>query len=112
MKEIIISKEFLSEVLNLNIKEVYKLESNLNLTQKELPYSIIGCGNINTINIHELAYKCKLKLEEEGYTIAEYPLITKLYKHGDYIDTFGDLLTELYRPQRVFEAFKWVLKNK
>ena len=110
MKEII-SKEVLSEVLNFNIKEVYKLESNPNLTQNELPYSVIGCEDIYIINIFELAYKCKLKIEEKGYTVVEYPLVVKLCKGGKCIEIFGDLFTELYRPQRVFEACQWVYEE-
>ena len=63
------------------------------------------------IALEVLAKQCKLKLGK-GFSLVEYPLITELYKDRNYIDSFGDLLTELYRPQRVFEACQWVWDNK
>jgi len=54
--ENLISKELLSEVLEVNIKEIYKLGSNPNLDKNDLPYSIARCGDIERINIFELVY--------------------------------------------------------
>ncbi len=51
------SKELLREVLGVNVKDIYKIGSNPNLSNNILPYSIRGCGDLEEINIYELAHK-------------------------------------------------------
>jgi hypothetical protein len=50
-----ISKALLSKVLTLNIKDVYKLNSNPDLGKFDLPNSVRGNGDLQYINIYELA---------------------------------------------------------
>lgn len=119
--ENLISKELLSEVLYVNIKEIYKLESNPNLGKNDLPYSIRGCGDIEWINLYELALKCKewafcngyelrsgrdIDVKEELCYFCEYKQERQLdYRNGDFFiaDT---------EPEAVFKACQWILNNK
>lgn len=58
MKDLISSK-LLGLVLKEDVKDVYKIGSNPNLTDNELPYSIHGHGDLQVINIDTLNRKCK-----------------------------------------------------
>ena len=53
-------KKLFSLVLGVNIKDIYKLGSNPNLKVTEMPYSINGCGELETINIFELSNMCNI----------------------------------------------------
>lgn len=64
-----ISKELLKNVLNVRVKEIYKLKSNPNLDEFTLPYSIQGIGELYWINIFQLMYLCKQWAWEHNYQI-------------------------------------------
>lgn len=62
-------KKLFSLVLGVNIKDIYKLGSNPNLKVTEMPYSINGCGELETINIFELSNMCNIWVKNNGYRI-------------------------------------------
>lgn len=67
------SKELLSEVLGVKIKDIYKLGSNPNFGNNEVLYSVVGNGDLCNINIHELAHKCKEWARKKGYILLTCP---------------------------------------
>ena len=115
-----VNKELLSAVLGVNIKDVYKLESNPNLGKNDIPYSIRGYGDIEWINIYELAHKCKEWVISKGYDILSGGLEAGL--HSCYID-YSDKRYTLQmnplhyefadtEPEAIFATCQWTLDNK
>ena len=51
------------------IRDIYKLNSNPNLDEYELPYSKRGIGELYWINVYVLANKCKEWMFEEGFEL-------------------------------------------
>ncbi len=100
----IISKELLSEVLG---ERVYKVEI-VDTGVRIFPFEDIE-GH-EEINIHELAYKCKIKAIERGYVIIEYPNFVTIHKDGkkEITEKFNDVLSEHFRDERVFRATQWI----
>jgi hypothetical protein len=111
-----ISKELLSEVLAIvcvNIREVY--DNEIIYTSYELP----RIQDWKSINIHELAHKCKewawsyKYLLESGVTETPFCSITNTNEDDELGMAFPDerLLADS-EPEAVFDACQWVLNNK
>ena len=112
------SKKLLSEVLGVNIKDIYKIGSNPNLSNNILPYSIRGCGDLEEINIYELSHKCKkwaefiYKVDGSEIKLKSYGKSCEIYTRNHakpYILKDFDAKTE---PEAIFKACEWVLNNK
>jgi len=105
MKDEIISKELLSEVLYFRIRIINKLEDN------KLYYD-----DIFEINIHELAHKCKEWAFKKGlfswdlqYDEDYYYLIVKLF-NGKFYQALNFSEEDIIKQE--FKACQWILENK
>lgn len=116
MKECMISKELLSEVLGLKVWKV--LDCNMN-TLRYCIYPNEGdepSEYMFPINIYELAFKCK-EWAYENKTLCGYNIELKSYKsENDY--WLCELMSEDItfsadtEPEAIFEACQWILENK
>lgn len=106
-----ISKELLSKVLDKNIKYISdELDDNL------VPYEMPIDG-WKTINVYELAYKCKEWAFNNGYSI-----LVDILGINNYQISMEDLTTgkpeyvkdsyNTSEPETIFLACKWILDNK
>ena len=113
------SKELLSEVLDIKVVEVYKIRSNPNFKDNTLLHRIEGCAVLFTINIHELAHKCKewayknKFIIETGFTTSGDWFYTVL-EVKDTSPYVAEVKTNwgITEPEAVFQACQWVLDNK
>ena len=107
-----ISKELLSEVLNLKIciddTHPY-IQSNM------LVYDVLNNDEINTnnINIYELAYKCKEWVLKQGYRIIidcskDIEVGIRILKNGR--DIYSN--KNKSEQQIIIKACQWILDNK
>ena len=110
-----ISKELLSEVLDIKVVEVYKIGSNPNFKDNTLLYRVEGCGVLFTINIHELAHKCK----EWAFCLDATMILSSVSEANIGIasikDDYGNILIcEVCEsePEAIFKACQWLLDNK
>lgn len=113
--ENLISKELLSEVLEINnINLILANENEINYTQ----YASMSRGTIdNYINIYELSHKCKEYLLDEGYYIVIHPFKVELFEKDtkDFIRDFHYPIQNKSIPydfKRVIQSCQWVLDNK
>ena len=110
MKELIISKELISEVFKLNICEAYIENNNL--------YFDMGLPLIQSINLYEFAFKCKKWAENKGYIIFSknkecliysidevYDVIECLNQYEDYFESDTEV-------QSIIKACNWILNNE
>ena len=100
----VISKELLSEVLGINIKRVINLSS-----ANKVHYD--GERGMDTINIYELAHKCK-----EWAKVQQYP-IGSLVGSQCNIASFPESISGACfyadtEPEAVYKACQWILDNK
>ena len=51
------------------IRDIYELNSNPNLDEYTLPYSLRGIGDLYEINVYVLANKCKEWVFEQGFEL-------------------------------------------
>jgi hypothetical protein len=115
----VISKELLSEVLE---EEVGSFE----IKNNALIYTIKLCFGYKTINIYELAHKCKEWAWDNGYSIT-----IKRYKDGyqcilDFEFTFNlsnsnktghirnwtGIVNSNTEPEAIFNACQWIYNNR
>ena len=104
----IISKELLSEVLGTGIVAIKEDCQFKN-------YVVINRNQ--TMNIHELAHKCKEYLLDEGYYLVVHPFKVELFEKEtkDFIRDFHYPIQSKAIPydiKRVIEACQWTLDNK
>jgi len=101
-----ISKELLSEVLNVKVISIEVYTNGVDYYEEH--------GSTIHINIHELTHKCKewaltqnyiIKsfISDKGYAIIE----TKVGK-----DEIIDLKISNTEPEAIFKACQWILENK
>ena len=111
-----ISKELLSEVLKVNVKE-FKIEKN------ELRYIIENDTNnipdLTYINIYELAHKCKEWACIQGYDcLSDTTIIgccnSHLFKSGQFMNRSVCLESFLGNTEyeSIFIACEWILDNE
>lgn len=121
MKEII-SKELLSEVLELDIIQLnideevsYTFFVGVKPDNNGNPYEVY---EDNYINIHELAHKCKEWAIEQGYIIQIMPfciLVLQIENSMEQVFRYEkeDMENQKpYLPEYEFKACQWILENK
>ena len=114
-----ISKELLSEVLNVDVKDIYGLGASCSISASELSYSVHRNGDLNIINIHELAHKCKewavsvkhgINSSVDGFSKDETNGFSSVY----LMDDPDKILQDFYaytEPEAIFKACEWILKE-
>jgi len=98
----IISKELLSEVLNLNITNVQVISITafyIYEDENEIEFE-------DKLNIYYLAHKCKEWAAPQGYNVSSN-LVTTMITSNGYREMF-DADTE---PEAIFKACQWILDN-
>lgn len=111
----IISKELLSEVLEVDIVSYGIILFDLEYDFKENMGVYIHKKNIN---IHELAHKCKEWAIEQGYIIQIMPfciLVLQIENSMEQVFRYEkeDMENQKpYLPEYEFKACQWILENK
>ena len=114
-----ISKELLSEVLGCDCSECY-FEDTYNLINYKYQYDVTWSEEIqynnSSINIHELAHKCK-EWAYEDKSLCGYNIELKSYKSENcywLCELMSEDITfsEESEPESIFEACQWILENK
>ena len=107
-----ISKELLSDVLNINCTAVeLPLEGNM------LGFQTDNKMFLHLINIHELAHKCILYAWENNYEITPRVMgaeimCLKLGYQEHIVQREGIEDPEKFDPRFTFKACEWVMENK
>ena len=111
-----ISKELLEAVLEFKVMNFY-------VAWNYLHYSLIGCRAIDdceeyeeTINIYELAHKCKEWVSKQGYTFCTFGQCTYLIHDSEDHDTIYNMFERqsFYgnsEPEAIFKASEWVFEQ-
>ena len=124
--EAIISKELLSEVLDKKV--VVDDISNIELKENTITFiedywdedEGSGFYRNHTINIYELAHKCKEWALSKGYILMSKPRTSSSFatcefcKNGkcDYEDDLWNDFRADTEPEAIFKACQWILNNK
>ena len=102
-----ISKELLSEIISEDIKSL-RIDGNYidyQCTSEE--------GHDDTINIYELAHKCK---EWANHHFTLLSAVSFDRDNKPYCMVIGDIEEELFEastePEAIFKACQWILDNK
>ena len=114
-----ISKELLSEVLNIKTDYLGYIDRSKNIEFRE------SQGFLKKINIYELAHECKQWAVSKGYSlysgydklINKYGVYVNLLLLGDDESTIGGWDTEIYfiantEPEAIFKAYQYIMENK
>ena len=101
MKEVI-NKELLSEILEIKVDNIIKIEENF-------IYFCIGLPLSQKINIYELAHKCKELCLRKNKYLSSTPYSKDLYVCTILGDEMFEAKTE---PEAIFQACDWILKNE
>jgi len=132
----IISKELLSAVLNIkgnfrygfddiSIPELDKVEFNsqtnmvfMSLKPSMLYGTVAPVIRTNSINVYELAHKCKEWAYKNGFILRSeyYPPDSFLFSGGCLLINISAEESEWFNgtiePEAIFEACQWILNNK
>ena len=124
--EAIISKELLSEILDK--KAVVDDISNIELKENTITFiedywdedEGSGFYRNHTINIYELAHKCKEWALSKGYILMSKPRTSSSFatcvfcKNGkcDYEDDLWNDFRAGTEPEAIFKACEWILNQK
>ncbi len=105
-----ISKELLSEVLGIE----GMLEIIISGKEVDFHYGDINTSTImDTINIYELAHKCKEWALKQGYEIVELSHNIEVYKHSFEVYSTNNIKHKIpYDLKRFFKACEWILENR
>ena len=108
-----ISKELLSDVLEIHIT---KIEDIKKISNNKI--RVNGINMYEDINIHELAHKCKNCAFDKGFHISENEFCIrikrlstgefKVYEYSEEEQTDGIV----FKPKYTFKACEWILDNK
>ena len=100
-----ISKELLSEVLNLNITYIERYNNSI-------IYKVSVYDREEEVNIHELAHKCKEWAFKNGYYLTIYndAIDVVLQSNCKVLENVTND-TFMYDPNLVFKACQWILDN-
>lgn len=127
-----ISKELFSEVMNIKIEDIVDLKifgKELNYYEKCLLLNFCCDGRLSkhkdsiykSVNIYELAHKCKEWAFRQGYELRNgrnidvkeelcYFCEYKQERQLDYYD--GDYFLADNESESIFKACQWILDNK
>lgn len=113
----IISRELLNEVLGYKLK----IDRVGAISYSELNY-FFEDGDMESINIRELAHKCKVWAFSKGVSIyciqykvdnGEYCLyLYDIDRETEILDTRTDVMSFATEPEAIFKACQWILGNK
>ena len=114
-----ISKELLSEVLNLNMWKTDSL--NISIDENKVYCNGIFLGDLgyqqssDVINIYELAHKCKEWAYKQGYSLkseyAEQSSYCGIYLKDDFsYEIDGSIMRT--EPEAIFNACQWILDKR
>lgn len=107
-----ISKELLSEVLGYKISKAY-IEDTQSVKYLNVFLDGDDTGIYDSINIHELAHKCKEWAYKQGFLLNSDSLGYCL--HGCYEEDIIKVDQEWKsdtEPEAIFKACEWILENK
>ena len=106
-----ISKELLSEVLSsLTLLEIIdgKIDNNVYFKVEEIDI-------LQSVNIYELAHKCKEWAKRKEYTITMYlhldTVAITIYKDSKKVFSTPSMTVQT-EPEAIFKACQWILDNK
>ena len=107
-----ISKELLSEVLEEEVLEIYGFTNS----KTRLEYKLLSRVDGESINIHELAHKCKEYLLDKGYCIIIHAFKVELFEKdtNSFIRDFHYPIQAKAIPydiKRVIKSCQWILDN-
>lgn len=110
-----ISKELLSEVLGCDSSECY-FEDTYNLINYKYQYDVTWSEEIqydnSSINIHELAHKCKEWLKNNvSNSFSGFDNGHRFFCHIENYN-IQDRFYEDTEPEAIFKACQWILENK
>ena len=109
-----ISKELLSEVLNLNITYIERCNNSI-------IYKISVYDREEEVNIYELAHKCKEWAYSQGYIISSglTPVLgvnkdgwAEVFSSSTPLDGKLHTFKQLSEPEAVFKACEWIFKEQ
>ena len=116
-----ISKELLSEVVGKEVKEIRWVKEH----KSQMQYDVEADMDYTTINIYELAHKCKEWANKYQH---EAEVVDKQVKLLSYTDRFGGhcriklfpaqpdctdvSFSEPTEPEAIFKACEWILQQK
>ena len=118
-----ISKELLSEIFMYKVTQIHNIDAENNIhfnggNEARYPYFLI---KPITINIHELAHKCKEWSFDNGYSLesakkavlGEENKMTSTWICCGFTPTYEVLpnFTANTEPEAIFKACEWVLKE-
>lgn len=106
-----ISKELLNKITECKVLEIHGVFDN------ELQAELKHQDTTYTINIYELAHKCKEYLLDEGYYIVIHPFKVELFEKdtNSFIRDFHYHIQDKAIPydiKREIQASQWILDNK
>lgn len=108
-----ISTELLSEVLGIDVAKIIEnSDRNISIYERDFKYPMsYNASAYLTINIHELAHKCKEWAHKLGFMVQSYQYNTKarvdLLKSCD----IDEIFIEETEPEAIFKACEWILKE-
>ena len=104
-----ISKELLSEVLCINVTEIYiHKKQGYKFKTKSEKNGWASTSDAPIPNIYELAHKCKEWALTEGFIIYSSCKSASIYKDLEYLYGASNEPTE---PEAIFKACQWILDN-
>lgn len=104
-----ISKELLSEVVGNEVSEIRWI----NQQKKELQYDVIEDLNYTTINIYELAHRCKEWAFYKGFVLKSYKKQGAFSGTYHYAIDINDKICEWLANteyEAIFKACEWIFK--
>lgn len=106
-----ISKELLSEITECKVLEIHGVFDN------ELQAELKHQDTTYTINIYELAHKCKEYLLDEGYCIMIHPFKIELFEKdtNSFMRNFHYPIQDKAIPydiKRIVQVCQWILDYK
>ncbi len=113
-----ISKELLSVVLEkhprIEITDIEVKKNSLCWIDAEIPKSVYD--ETRSINIYELAHKCKEWANDKGYTLESTEKWCNYYRGNinevNIDDGYIDYTIADTEPEAIFKACQWILENE
>jgi len=102
-----ISKELLSEALGKNALYVKIIDNTIYYETYRSAFGVMK----KSINIHELAHKCKEWALDLGYELVEKQDVCMIFNGDLYITSFSSSDLD-YDPNRVFKCCEYILEQK
>ena len=109
MKDLKISKELMSEVLN------YEVDTVLGINKNEIDYTCCRDENEGyidiSINIYEFAFKCKEWAYTQGYILKSEINGCLVCKRNTFMGSVTEWFNGISEVESVIKACNWILEN-